>query len=347
MKRGIALLNENSPAALAAAIGNFDQAIELRRRLPLDANPMYRYALAASWMNQGDALTKLGSADDLAEALRSYDAALEALRGLSLDANPLFRRRMAIAWQNRGLTLQAQRDAAAMIEARRSFETAIATLQDGNAAAITDREYLLAAAWMNYANALAWSKTAPDAQHARDAAKQALALASASETHSMAMGEVSLKSRHILCQVIVELLAEKGNPQSIKDELIAEATDVVDDGLALARHWERRRAGRFRPLARELFCFGARAYQIFQPHFLNEFLLENLDPAHSSGAFADDSQMHGAALDSLWRSFREIQRDGFRTLDAARFEKFLEKLRELSVAEERLAELRRQYVAAR
>jgi hypothetical protein len=345
MKRGIALLNENTSASLKLAIGNFDRAIDLRRSLPLDTNPFFRHGLAAGWMNRGDALTRLGSVENLAEALRSYDAALETLRSLPLDTNSLFRRRMAIAWQNRGLTLQAQRRAAAAMEARRCFETAIATLQTGNAAAIADREFLLAAAWMNYANVLIWDDAIESAIQARAAAKQALALTTPLETQDLAMAETGLKARHVLCQAVAGLLGEKGQSDFAKDELLAEATNAVDAGMTLARHWEQSGAGPLRPLARELFRFGARAYQMYQPHFLNEFLLENLDPAQSSGAFAGDSHMHLAALESLWRSFREIHRDGFKMPATPQFDQFLEKLGELRLAEERLTDLRRRYVS--
>ena len=53
-----------------------ERAIELRRSLPLEGNPWYRYVLAAGWMNRGDALTRLGSPENLVEAVRSYDEAL-------------------------------------------------------------------------------------------------------------------------------------------------------------------------------------------------------------------------------------------------------------------------------
>jgi tetratricopeptide (TPR) repeat protein len=150
MKRGIALLDENTPASLSDAIGHFDRAIELRCGLPLDANPFFRHGLAAGWMNRGDALTRLGSPADLTAALQSHETALEVLHLLPLDQNPLFRRRLAIAWQNRGITLQAQGDFG---EAAKSFAEAIAVLQNETAVAIADRNYLLAAAWMNQANA--------------------------------------------------------------------------------------------------------------------------------------------------------------------------------------------------
>src|SRR6476659_4499567 len=79
MKRGIALLDNTSPAALREAVDCFDLAIELRSALPLYLDPRFRYGLSAGWLNRGDALTRLGSLKDLAEALRSYDEALKHL----------------------------------------------------------------------------------------------------------------------------------------------------------------------------------------------------------------------------------------------------------------------------
>jgi hypothetical protein len=344
MKRGLALLNENTPASLQEAIAYFDRAIELRRHLPPEVNPFFSYGLAAGWMNRGDALTRLGSVENLAEAVRAYDAALAALRDLPLAANPLFRRRAAIAWQNRGLTLAAQ-GALSQAEAEKSFAAAAAVLQHEKAAAIEDRDQLLATALMNHANVLTRRGTGEALAQARAAAKNALALTAQTEMQDAAAAEIGLKARHILCQAIAGRLAENDFSAEAKAEWVAEATDAVDDGLTLAQSWEQRGVTQFRSLARELFRFGARVYQIFQPQFLNEFLLEQLDPAQSSGAFAADAGMHAAALESLWRTFREIQRGGFKTLNTPQFAELLEKLRGLRLVEDRLAELRRQYLA--
>jgi tetratricopeptide (TPR) repeat protein len=345
MKRGILLLNESTPASLKEAIANFDRAIQLRRNLPLAANPLFRYGLAAGWMNRGDALRRLGSDGHLAEALRSYDAALEVLSGLSMEANPLFARRLAIAWQNRGLVWQDLRPGGARTEAQRSFETALAILQGKQAVAITDRHYLLATAWTNYANALISGGASELAPQARRAAEHATALAAQMETEDSSMAEAGLKARHVFCQTIAQSVLAKDLSDCAKAELISQATDAVDSGLAVARQWEQRNITSFRLLARELFHFGARAYQMSQPHFLTEFLLENLDPGQSAGAFADDSAMHTAALESLWRAFCELQTRNPQTINAPDFSGFLGKLHELSLAEERLMELRRQFLS--
>jgi tetratricopeptide (TPR) repeat protein len=340
MKRGIALLNANTADKLAEAIGCFDKAIELRRALPLAANPMFPYGLAAGWMNRADALTRLGNSKNLAEALHSYDEALTLLRGLPLDANPLFHRRLAIAWQNRGLVLQRQN---APDEAKKSFEEAVAVLQGKRAVEISDHRQILAAVRLNHANILISQKKDSFAVEARTAAKETLPLVSETEEKDLSAAEIGFKARHILCQAIAKLLAGKNLEDSEIENLVAEATDAVDEGLALARKWERQGINQFRPLALELFRFGARVYQIYQPHFLNEFLLENFDPARSPDAFVGSSEMQAAALESLWRAFREVQRGGFKTLNTPEFSELLERLRELRVVEDRLAELRRHY----
>src|SRR5262245_42422313 len=98
--RGLELLEANTPASLREAVQCFDDAITLRRELPLSENCWFRYGLIAGWMNRGDALTRLGSADELGEALRCYDEALSQLRELPMHESPLFIRRLAIAWLN-------------------------------------------------------------------------------------------------------------------------------------------------------------------------------------------------------------------------------------------------------
>lgn len=303
MKRGIALLDRGTPAELVEAIGYFDRAIDLRRRLPLDAVPLHRYGLAAGWLNRGDALTRLGGEDDVAAAVAAFDEGLRLLDGLPLD-EPRVRRRAAIAWQNRGLALHAQ-GAASYADARRSFERARDLLDDPAATALPDRDVLAAAVWTNLANV--WiAGDAPGAPHdARDAARRALASLAAHEPSTeLVAAEAALKARHVLCQALGRILPSLGEDPAARRALVAEATDAIDDGLAIARRWEQRGVDRFRAIAYDLVRFGARIYATFQPHFLDEFMRENLDPAASSGHFVGSAEMRAAALESLWLSFR-------------------------------------------
>ena len=335
MHRGIDLLNANTPASLEEAMRCFDEAIALRRKWPLAENPRHRYELAAGWMNRGDALARLGAKEQLAESVKSYDEALVLLRSLPLDENPLFPRRLAIAWINRGFAVQQQKTAAAGPEAIRCFRKALAVLEDS--AATADLHLLRAGALTNLAGALLNVPGEPTGE-ARSLAQQALALIKEAERNDAVAAEAGFKARHVLCRA---LAAESRDGKSVPPELMAAATDAVDEGLALARHWEHRGENGFRALAGDLFRFGCRIHQTGQPRFLAEFILESLDPEKTDGVPPLNQEMHEAAVAALWNALKEIQQDGFQSLSTPRFGQLLENLRDLRVTEERLEQLRR------
>jgi len=337
MKRGIALLKENTTASLTNSLRWFEGAIELRRALPLDENPWYRYVLAAGWMNRGDALTRLGSAENLAEAVHSYDQALALLQTLKIESNPLFRQRLAVARMNRGITLQERGTSDGVRAALESFDAAIAVLRNPLVLECAVNRPVLASALANRGNALLRLEP-PSAVLARESAEHALAFTAGDEERDLLAAETGLKARHILCRAVAAQLADPTGTIAAED-LVAAATDAVDDGMKLARHWEARGERRFRDLARELFRFGARAYQMHQSHFLTEFLLENLDPSHSQDAFPIDAKMHLAADEALACAVAEIQRDGFQSLNTPHFDRFVKTYRQLGVTKRRLDEL--------
>ena len=338
-RRGIALLNQDSPSDLKAAIDCFDRAISIRDSLPLEQYPGLRYGLAAGWLNRGDALTRLGSTAELNDAVRSFDEGVRHLNALPLDENPLYRQRLAVAWLNRGLAFQAQSTELSRAEALRCFDRCIGVLNDGNFNQVADRAVLLACAYMNRGNALL-AFAEPDADAALIAARQALPLIAAVEEEHLVAAEAGFKARHVLCRAVA-LLARRDATAVQSPDWIAAATDAVDDGMKLARHWESRGVQQFRFLAAELFHFGARVYQACQPQFLSEFLLESLDPALSAGALADCFHMHAAACDALQRTLGELQRDGFKLVNTPHFAEWMEQLRQVRLTHERLAELRR------
>ena len=76
---------------------------------------------------------------------------------------------------------------------------------------------------------------------------------------------------------------------------VHDATDLADEGLDLVRKWERRGIDRFRNLASDLFRFGARVCAHYQPHFLNEFISEQLDPEQSSHSYVQSREMQEGA----------------------------------------------------
>ena len=203
MKRGIALLSENTTASLTQSLRWFDRAIALRRALPLHENSWYRYVLAAGWMNRGDALTRLGSAENLTEGVRSYDQALALLLTLDLESNPLFRKRLALAWMNRGITLQEQGKPLSLRAALASFDEAIAVLRESK-----EHRAILASALTNRGNVLLSIAPAASA-FARESVDEALALAAGIEEQDLVAAETGLKARHILCRAIASQLADR------------------------------------------------------------------------------------------------------------------------------------------
>jgi tetratricopeptide (TPR) repeat protein len=339
MKRGIALLNKNMAAELTGALSCFERAIAWRRSLPLRETPWYRYLLAAGWMNRGDALTRLGSTENLGAAVSSYDQALALLQTLDLANDPRFRKRLALAWMNRGVTLQAPGTASSVLEALASFDEAIALFREPTVVNDSEARSILTCGLTNRGNALLLIERAAPAL-ARASVEEALALIAGLEQQEVSAAETGLKARHILCRAIALQLADHG-ATPVSEDLVAAVTDVVDDAMKLARSWEVRDEHRLRDLAEELFQFGARAYQIHQPHFLAEFLLENLDPRQTAGVFPPNQKLHSAASETIASALAAIQREGFRSINTPRFDRFLERIRQLRIAQTRLDELSR------
>lgn len=337
--QGLKLLEANTPGSLHDAVECFNAAIARRKQLPLAANPWFRYGLIAGWLNRGDALTRLGTPSQLTEALQSYDEGLAELRQLPMHESPLFVKRLAIAWLNRGVTLLAFNTDKTVAEAAANFAEAIAAAKNFTAQSPEEGRSLLAGAWVNRANALI-RISPPDARSARAAAREALALTAPHEHTDAGLAAFGFQARHVLCQSLAQLLGHPESTITARTEFLTEATDAVDAGMALARHWEARGTQQFRPAANELFRFGCRVYQIYQPHFLTEFLLENLDPTQSTTAIATNAAWHSSAAEALWHLLAELHRDGFKSINTPQFEKILAQLSELRITGERLAELR-------
>lgn len=336
--RGIALLNEGGSENLAESIRSFDNAIECRRTFPPSADPWIRYGLAAGWMNRGDALTRLGKPNHLGLALAAYDEALGILLSLPAEQDSAFRQRTAIAWMNRGITLQAFATEAASREAIHSFEQAATCLE--SSADTGESAPIRAAVSMNHANALLQSET-PNPVQACTSARKAISCSDGVERQRLRSAEVGLKARYILCQALSWLIEEHPD-NGTRAPLFAEATDAVDQGMELIRHWNASGSPLSQSIANDLFRFGARVYRAYQPHFLTEFLLETLEPQTSPGASEPSPEMHLTAVEAIWQELRQISRDGFKMVSKPEFDSLLDRLRLLRVADERLTRLREQ-----
>jgi tetratricopeptide (TPR) repeat protein len=297
MKDGIRLLDDTRPQAIAEALGCFDRALELRRRLPIETSSMLRYGLAACWLNRADALMSLGNSEQIQSALCAYDEAIALLRDLPLYEDSRFPRRLAIAHQNRGLALRSD-DTSAISTAIQEFSKAIELLEHEHTAHITDRLYLLAAVWMNVANARLADASTQGEPLAEEAARRAITLVADLETNDVHIAEVGMKARHVLCQAIAPRLSQITDTDARMPSDVHDATDAADDGLALARRWEQKGVDCFRKIAHDLFRFGIRVYARYQPQFVSEFVSENMDPAQSSASYVESEEMRSAAQEA-------------------------------------------------
>ncbi len=296
MKRGIALMEEPRREAAIDALHCFDEALALRRRVPPDHSAFHGYLLAACLLNRADALVRFNDVGPMAAALASYEEGVEVLKALPLAEDARYPRRLAMAYQNRGLALQARGQNDDIAVAAVAFADALAVLDHEYSAGIEDRDYLRGVIWLNLANLKA-SEDEPDAHAAaRDAAARALACVAEQEASQPPFAEAGLRARHVLCRLCAHRLSQATGDHMPED--VHEATDAVDDGLALVRSWEQRGGPWFRGLAFDLFRFGARVYARYQPQFLEEFIDDNLNPELSSAGYVESTEMVLAAQEA-------------------------------------------------
>ena len=80
-------------------------------------------------------------------------------------------------------------------------------------------------------------------------------------------------------------------------------------------------------------------YLSHQPHFLAEYLLENLDPARTPDAIRGNPALYSTAESIITEALRAFETTRHVTLDMPHVERHLETLGELRTAAQRLAEL--------
>lgn len=292
LQRGQALEQEGRfDEALAA----YDHALTLLRATGDAADPAARHALGIVWMNRGNALQRIGTAPSLADAVRAYDEAIAAFRTLPLEAHPSLRNHLGAAWLNRGHALVVASDSAAID----SFENAIAELAQLPLEADPYFRLNLAGAHTN----LALATLGISAARAADAARAALQVLAEVERAHEAFAAMSLRARHALVLALNALLNVADATPVPAATLLSEATDAIDDGLALARDLEQHGSSQHRPIAHRLFRLGAQLYGSHQPHFLGEFVLEHL----SAPAFAADEELRATATAAIEQALVALQ----------------------------------------
>ncbi|WP_193211475.1 tetratricopeptide repeat protein [Luteolibacter marinus] len=327
--RGLCTMARGDEESLNGALGDFDRSIALRKELPLDEEEGYRWELATNLINRGDLLHRLGEREE--EARLSYDEAISLLRGLPYTENPAALQRLALATANRGL-VASDHD-----EARRQFEEAIALLPSPQN---PSQLLTLCSALLNRGRHSL--QVVHDFDATADDARQVISLLSQHEKQHPAPAELALQARHLLAHSLCAWLDEEQQGPGLKEDWVGDATDTVEEGLAVERHWERQGFGGLRPIACELFQLGLHVYRVCQPHFFAEFLVESMDPQASPGAPFADPNFQAAAGQALRHAVNETaQRATSAALDPELAAKQTKILASLRAADERLAALQK------
>lgn len=346
-QRGLALLSSGPPEALPEALCCFETAIVLRRDLPLEQSPWFRWGLSAGWMNRGDALARMGSAEALAESVRSYDEALAHLQQMVPVEGMNVQGRHVLAWMNRAVPLRAQGSAESRAQALHSLEQA-QSLLDAAASAVDPLTRATVA--VNRA-ALLLELTPPRREEAMQVAEAALQDCADHEQKDALAAETGLKARHAWCYAVALLLEEPPLELDtrVADEWIHRATDRVEEALTLSSHWlaQAAQAGpaaasfaaALEALRLELFRYGCRIYLAYQPHFMAEFLLDVLDPERGSSLAGQTAALHHAGVEALALAAEVLKRRGPLDFGLKKMDRLLEVLQGLSVAAERIKKL--------
>jgi hypothetical protein len=336
IRAGQLLETRGTPESLADAVRSYDAAISQLRGQP-EASERVRAALGIALMNRGNALQKQFTPSALAAAVSAYDDAISYLRTLPLEQSAFDRNTLGAAWMNRGHAQLARAEPDSVTASIQSFREAIIVLRTLPLDGPSSFRMNLAATLMNEANALIKVR---EPEKALSSAMAALAVTAPTERTDPVLADIGLKARRVGCEALGHCLfvaSKRGGPTR---ELGDQASDLVDEGLALARHWESQGQQQFRYIAARLFRFGVQLYAGHLPDFLAEFILEHLDPEISTGAMTDVEEFHVIASEVLGRALQDLEARRAAFLDTPETARLLRRFRDLRAAVLRLEELR-------
>ena len=283
-----AMAREDWPNALI----HFEEAVAQRERLPWREEPESAWMLAAAWINRGDVLLRSGQPEGVAEAVKSFDRVIEAMSHVPLERNPAFTERLVLAWINRGTACGEQGDFAKALDAFSEAEQLIAGKESQMTAELrfmetmlrTNRAKVLIGAGQP---AVAWEDVRFAIRILRNFGTSPPVLTAA------------IRARCIQCRALAMLLEQPGGAERVGD-WIAEATDSAEEALALVRF-----SGHRDEWIADLVRYGAKIYQVCQPHFLGEFLTEWLA---GNGPLAMDRKLREEMRSLLLLAQMEVER---------------------------------------
>ncbi|HVU15572.1 MAG TPA: hypothetical protein VHD32_01510 [Candidatus Didemnitutus sp.] len=272
-----------------------------------------RRQCAIAHMNRGHEGILAGHPEALDAALSEYERAIEALTDDEGTKDVAWGNSLAAAWLNRGQLLHRRHGIARATDALRSFDEAERLLASLSSDFPWPRRNRIGAA-INRANLLL---DLGRPLEAHDSAALAVVLGLNHERANALDAELGVKARRTQCDVIGRLLVPPGANQRL---LADQASDLVDDALALIRLWAPRVPGVFGLLSRRLFRYGAELYRLHQPQFLAEFIREN---------GAAENELIDIARECLERALADRPAGRWLTIGDPASELYIQRMREL------------------
>ena len=328
LRRGREAEAQGTEFGLSAALHCYEQA---RATVLGSSQPTALRLHALACMNCGNVLQRFADSGRQQAAISAYDEAIAGLTRLAVDAEPEVRNQLGAAWLNRGHALQQPGPIANPAEAVRSHREAIAVLATLPRDSALPYRANLTGAWINLADALLALQSDVHLVEARSAAEQALALAADEAERSALFAELSLMARRAQLMTLARLLVVRLQP-----ELVGLTSDAIDEGLALARHWELAGVQPLRPFAVRLFRVGVGFYRRHQPHFLAELILETIG-SDAPPAWQQDPDLTEIARQTIQATLRDLSEARVLVAGEVTTERLLETRRSLNDAAARLS----------
>ncbi len=340
--QGLARLSGKDPADWKKAADRFEESIRLREADP-ERSEALLWGLSAAWMNRGEALSRSGEGDALEESIRCQEKARAILADFDLTARTDYRSRFALCHLNIAaakveLTTRHARPGHADALARYSRAAEILRVAAGEGSEESKR--VLAVVLTNSSRARLLLD-ANDLAASEAEASEALRWMDGYGADDWEMVNLELTARCTLCLC----LHAKGTEGAAAAEAAAEITNLAEEGLEkLARHLSVGGVPElFDPVAGPLCRFAAEAYARHMPRFLEEFLLEHLDPERGAAGLERSGACHEAAVETLWAALGHLKRGGFSDIGTEAYERRVEREIEWDRCRVRLAEVRAAY----
>lgn len=295
---------------LEQATNCFRQSAVILEELPWKETPRYRHQLAATYLNLGNVYARQSNPQKPEQrTIDAYEKSLEVIDDLPTEEAPIGAL-VASVRSSLGRALMWSADAEHLKLAISSFDETIKVL-----AGIKDKSdprlvIEMGSAHANRSNLFSRAQpTNETVQETIKSAEFALKIADPNEKTHLVAAEISLSARRSYCHAFGMLIGNQ--PAEAQAEIHDKASDLLEDGLKLVKFWEEKGAQGLRQAAQHLFHLGCAFYATQQPHFLPEFIKENLD------AEKPDPVMRQSAEKTVSEAIERIQKSDAKDSEVA------------------------------